>query len=189
MGSIADTPIAKDPHATEQVPALRVIMFTDIESSTQITRQLGDEKAMDVLHKHNSLVRDALTDHAGREVKHTGDGIMASFVSASGAVQAAIDIQRAFSAHEQEHPETPIRVRIGLVAGEPVLEHDDLFGSTVNLARRVCDHAASTQILVPDAVRQLALGKSFVFSDVGEVVPKGFDEPLRLYEVRWRDED
>jgi class 3 adenylate cyclase len=82
-----------------------------------------------------------------------------------------------------------LAVHIGLNAGEPVAEESDLFGTSVQLARRICDHASSGQILVSNVVRELAAGKGFLFSDAGEVVPKGFDEAVRLYEVRWRETD
>jgi class 3 adenylate cyclase len=68
-----------------------------------------------------------------------------------------------------------------------VAEEQDLFGTAVQLARRICDHAEPGQILVPDAVRHLAGGKGFLFSDLGDVVPKGFEDPVKLWEVRWRE--
>jgi class 3 adenylate cyclase len=77
-------------------------------------------------------------------------------------------------------------VRIGLNAGEPIAEDEDLFGTAVNLAARICGHAEAGQILASDVVRQLVAGKDFLFSDRGEVKLRGFDEPVRLYEVRWR---
>jgi adenylate cyclase len=109
---------------------------------------------------------------------------MASFPTASGAVQCAIAIQRAVA----EHADGGLQVRIGLNAGEPVAEESDLFGTAVQLASRVCDRAEGGEILVSDVVRQLAAGKGLLFADRGEVLPKGFEEPVRLYEVRWRDE-
>ena len=80
-----------------------------------------------------------------------------------------------------------IGVRIGLNAGEPIEEDGDLFGATVILASRIAAKAAAGEILVPDTVRGLLSGKNFLFTDRGEFVPKGFDEPMRLYEVRWRE--
>jgi adenylate cyclase len=74
---------------------------------------------------------------------------------------------------------------MGLNAGEPVAEEEDLFGTAVQLARRICDHAEPGQILVADVVRQLAAGKGFLFSDRGETELRGFEDPVRLYEVRW----
>jgi len=83
--------------------------------------------------------------------------------------------------------EANLAVHVGLNAGEPVAEADDLFGTAVQLARRVCDQASGGEILVSDVVRQLAAGKGFLFADRGEVALRGFEDPVRLYEVRWRD--
>ena len=90
--------------------------------------------------------------------------------------------------HLEEHPEIPLRVYIGLNAGEPIAEERDLFGTAVDLAARICEHAEPDQILISNVARELAAGKGFLFGDVGEVVPKGFEEPVQLYEVRWREE-
>jgi class 3 adenylate cyclase/pimeloyl-ACP methyl ester carboxylesterase len=162
---------------------LVTILFTDIEGSTALTQRLGDTKAQEVLRSHNAIVRDALRAQSGSEIKHTGDGIMASFPSASQALQCAIAIQQAVAAQV----DIPFRIRVGLNAGEPVAEEQDLFGSAVQLARRVCDHADAGQILVSDVVRQLAMGKGFLFSDHGDVELRGFEDPVRLYEVRWEE--
>ena len=187
MGSIAETPAAKDPSTTDTGSALRTILFTDMEGSTAITQRLGDARAMELLRTHDTIIRDALKARGGSEVKHTGDGIMASFASVVGAVECAIAIQRAFAEHN-ETAEEPIRVRIGLNAGEPIAEDDDLFGTAVNEAARITATAKGGEILVSNVVRELAKGKDFLFADRGETSLKGFDEPVRLYEVRWREE-
>ena len=155
-----------------------------MESSTALTQRLGDAKAQELVRAHNTIVRDALKTHGGSEIKHTGDGIMASFLTASGALECAIAIQRAV----EGQADTPLRVRIGLNAGEPVAEEQDLFGASVQLAKRVCDHAEPGQIVASNVVRELAAGKGFLFSDLGDVVPKGLEDPVRLYEVRWRND-
>ena len=111
---------------------------------------------------------------------------MASFSSATKALECAIAMQRAFANHN-ETAEEPIKVRVGLNAGEPIAEDEDLFGTAVNEAARITAAAKGGEILVSDVVRQLAKGKDFFFSDRGEANLKGFDEPVRLYEVRWRD--
>ncbi len=173
------------------VPAADVytILFTDIESSTELTQRLGDAKAQDVLHTHNKIVRDALRAHGGREIKHTGDGIMASFSSSSGALSCAVAIQQAIKAHVDAHPDTPLAVYIGLNAGEPVAEDNDLFGTAVQLARRICDKAGAGEILASNVVRELAAGKGFLFSDCGETDLRGFEDPVRLYEVSWQERE
>ena len=181
--------VESKPKAAAAVPAdVYTIMFTDIESSTEFTQRLGDAKAQEVVHAHNEIVREALAANGGSEIKHTGDGIMASFASASGALACAVAIQRAVAGRAEGQPDIPLGLRVGLNAGEPVVEEHDLFGASVQLARRICDHAEPGQIVTSDVVRQLAMGKGFLFSDIGEVELKGFEEPVRLYEVRWREE-
>ena len=166
-------------------PAFRAIMFTDLKDSTLMTTMFGDTKALHLLHIHNALTRNALRDHQGREVKHTGDGIMASFVSVRDAVECAITIQKAFAAHNQASPDAGMYLRIGVTAGEPIEEHGDLFGSAVQLAARICAHAEPGRILVAQVVRDQCPGKGQSFCDLGEITPKGFGRAIQVYEVRW----
>jgi class 3 adenylate cyclase len=168
-------------------PGIRTILFTDIVESTTLTQTLGDEAALALFDVHNTVVRNALTDQGGREIKHTGDGIMASFVSAAAAVRCAAQIQRDLAKHADNQRDQPVKVRIGAAAGEPVEQHHDLFGYTVQLAARLCSHASPEQILVSNAIAELCLGKGFSFQDVGEVVLKGFDRPVRAHAVAWAD--
>ena len=177
---------AAQPAGPAARSGMLTIMFTDIESSTALTGRLGDAGAQEVLRRHNEIIRTALREHAGSEIKHTGDGIMASFPTASAALACASDVQRAFEAHNEREPDARVRVRIGLNAGEPVSEDDDLFGTSVQLAARVCARAEPGQILVANVVRELAAGKGFLFADQGDVVLRGFEDPVRLYEVAWR---
>jgi class 3 adenylate cyclase len=165
-------------------PAIRTIVFTDIVDSTALTQSIGDEAAMEMLNLHNTVVRNALADSGGREVKHTGDGIMASFVSAAAAVKCAAQVQREIARHEENRDQL-VRLRIGAAAGEPVEEHDDLFGCTVQLAARLCARAEPEQILVSNAVVELCLGKMFRFEDAGELSLKGFAQPIRAHAVMW----
>ena len=169
----------------ERDPGIRTILFTDIVDSTALTQSMGDDAAMALLDVHNTVVRDALANLGGREVKHTGDGIMASFVSAGAAGKCAALIQRELAKHADNQRDRPVKVRIGAAAGEPVEQHHDLFGYTVQLAARLCSHASPEQILVSNAIAELCLGKGFSFQDVGEVVLKGFDRPVRAHAVVW----
>ena len=165
---------------------VHTILFTDVEGSTALTQRLGDAKARDVLREHERIVREALKSHGGSEVKTMGDGFMASFSSATKALESAITMQRAFAEHNESAAE-PIMVRVGLNAGEPIAEDDDLFGTAVNLAARICGHAEAGQILAPIVVRELAAGKQFMFADLGETELRGFEDPVRLFELRWRE--
>jgi class 3 adenylate cyclase/pimeloyl-ACP methyl ester carboxylesterase len=155
----------------------QTILFTDLEGSTALTQRLGDEGAQELLRGHNTAVRGALEANGGREVKHTGDGIMAPFPSAVAAVQAGIAIQSEMAGGE-------VRMRVGINAGEPIAEDDDLFGTAVQLAARITDRAEPGQVLVSNVVRELCAGKTFEFASVGDATMKGFDEPVALYEVR-----
>ena len=178
---------AHDQHAhAEPTGGLQTILFTDMEESTGITQRLGDAGAQELVRIHNSIVRDALHFFGGSEIKHTGDGIMAAFPSAIRAVEAAIAIQKAGDEHARDHPTSPFQLRIGLNAGEPVAEDGDLFGTAVQLASRVCTHASPGQILASNVVRELSAGKRFLWSDLGRVALRGFDDPVRIYEVKWR---
>jgi len=161
---------------------LRAILFTDLVDSTQISTRDGDNRAMEVLARHDRIVRDALASHGGREVKHTGDGIFASFSYVSKAVECSLAIQRAFGEPTDASAEGG-RVRIGISAGEPVSKDEDLFGAAVNLASRICGHANPGQILVSGAVRELSVGKPLSFLDRGPIALKGFDDPVRVFEV------
>jgi class 3 adenylate cyclase len=174
--------------ANQRDPGVRTILFTDIVDSTALTQTLGDEAAMDFLDTHNTVVRNALGGSGGREVKHTGDGIMASFASPAAAVKCATQIQRDLTRHTENRRDRPLKVRIGAAAGEPVEHHQDLFGCTVQLAARLCSHASPEQILVSNAIAELCLGKGFSFQDIGEVALKGFDRPVRAHAVVWADD-
>ena len=166
--------------------ALRTVLFTDLVGHTEMMSRLGDERGRDLLREHERIVREALAEHSGTEVKTMGDGFMASFGSVTKAVECAIALQRAFAERERDEP---LNVRVGINAGEPIEEDGDLFGATVILASRIAGKAEGGEILVADTVRGLCSGKGFLFSDRGEFVAKGFEDPVRLFEVRWQEDD
>jgi class 3 adenylate cyclase len=169
------------PNNKERDPGTRTVLFTDIVESTSMTQRFGDEAALAMLKVHDRIVRAALLATSGREVKHTGDGIMAVFVSAASAIRCGIDVQQGLSRHRSENPERPIKVRIGMAAGEPIEHHNDLFGSTVQLAARLCAQADPQQILVSNAVAELCLGKALPFKDLGPITLKGFEQPVHVH--------
>ncbi len=167
--------------------AFRAILFTDIVDSTRLTQLWGDLGAMRLLRQHDSIVRAALARFGGTEVKHTGDGIMAAFASASQSVHAAVHIQRELHVREGTDQALQLRMRIGVAAGEPVSEQGDLFGAAVQQAARLCACAQPGGIVVSLGVQDLCRGKGFSFSDCRSATVKGFEEPIGHYEVRWRD--
>jgi class 3 adenylate cyclase len=184
---LEDAPAAPAaPTARPEQSGVRTILFTDIEGHTQMMQRLGDTRGRDVLREHERITRETLRVHGGFEVKSMGDGFMASFGSVTAAAECAVVLQRAFAEHATGGAE-PIAVRIGLNAGEPVAEDGDLFGSSVILAARIAGQAAGREILVSDVVRGLLAGKGFLFADRGDTALRGFEDPVRLYELRWQD--
>jgi class 3 adenylate cyclase len=184
MGAIDEFLASGSEPATpepERGNALATVLFTDLVGHTEMMSRLGDAKGRDVLREHERITREVLKANGGNEVKTMGDGFMASFGSVTKAVECAIALQRAFAEREGE----PLNVRVGLNAGEPIEEDGDLFGATVILASRIAAKAGGGEILVADTVRGLCSGKGILFSDRGEFVAKGFEEPVRVYEVSW----
>ncbi len=187
---LEDATMLAEQEKSEAVPAASgplTVLFTDVEGSTSLTQRLGDAGAREVLRTHERIVREALRSHGGSEVKTMGDGFLASFSSATRALECAIAMQRTFAEHA-ELAEEPVLVRVGLNAGEPIEEQDDLFGTAVIVAARITAKASGGEILASDVVRQLVAGKGFLFSDRGDTALRGFEDPVRLFEVRWREE-
>lgn len=184
QGAIADW---SKPKPKEEENKVVTVMFTDMVGSTALTQTMGQQVAQQVVRAHNRIVREALTQFAGREIKHTGDGIMCSFAQASGGVDAAIQIQRQTLQHNRDNPNLPLHLKIGLNTGEPIAEDGDLFGSTVQLSARITDKAKSEEIFVPESVRMVCAGKNYKFINRGGFAMKGFDGDITLFEVVWDD--
>jgi class 3 adenylate cyclase len=178
-GPVSSTGAVLLPRSQECDPGLRTIVFTDIVGSTALTQRLGDRAAMRVLDVHDAIVRAALGKHIGREVKHLGDGIMAAFVSAANAVHCAASIQASLRDAAVVDSSDPVQVRIGVAAGEPVERQGDFFGTTVQLAARLCAYAKPGQTLVSSSVTSLCT--ELRFDDLGDVLLKGFEQPTRAH--------
>jgi len=172
--------------ATEKKASIMTVMFTDMVGSTDMTQARGDVAAQEIVRRHNAIVRSSLAQFSGKEIKHTGDGIMASFASAANAVEASIQIHREVAAHNAGRPDLPLHLRIGLNAGEPIQEEDDLFGVTVQLAARVCAATQSDRTLCTTVVKDLASGKGGAFDSAGSFALKGFRDKIPLWDVVWR---
>ena len=158
-----------------------VILFSDMVDSTETTSHIGDNAAQEINRAFHSISRDCLDTRGGRLVKSMGDGLMAEFPSVSQALGCAIDMQTTFAA-------MPFSVRIGINAGEPVSEDDDLHGLVVSTAARICDQGLANEILVSNVVRELAINKGFSFVDRGQAQLKGIDDSVRLYRVEYYDD-
>ncbi|MCU7550879.1 DUF4242 domain-containing protein [Chitinophagaceae bacterium LB-8] len=163
--------------------ATRTFLFTDIVDSTSLTESYGDIMAMTILRKHNEIVRNVLQKNTGTEVKHTGDGIMATFMSSAKAVRSALEIQNSLKEYREEHPDVPLHIRIGINAGEPVTEGNDFFGAAVQLTKRICDIANPDQVLISDVIKSLCMGRNFQFQELEAQHLKGFHELIKTYVV------
>ncbi|MCC6382025.1 MAG: adenylate/guanylate cyclase domain-containing protein [Dehalococcoidia bacterium] len=170
---------------TEQ---LCTVLFTDVEEHTAMMGRLGDVAGRALLREHERIIRDALRTYRGTEIKTMGDGFLASFGSTFNALQCAAELQRAFH-HRNLIAQEPLRVRVGLNAGEPIIEEDDIFGMAVIAAARIAGQARGGEILASLVVRELAAGKGFLFADRGETVLHGFDDPVRIFELHWQPEE
>lgn len=171
------------PDTHQRDTAVRSVMFTDIVGSTEMAQRLGDDIAFELVETHDAIVRAAVAENRGRVIKHTGDGIMAVFVSPVAAVKAACRIQNAVEALKPEPGRPDFKVRIGAAAGEPIERGDDFFGTTVNLAARLCAHAEPGKVLVTNGIAELCLGKGMQFAEMRDANLRGFDEPIRTREV------
>ena len=162
-------------------------LFTDLVGSTRTLTRLGDDAAEELRRAHFALLRTAIADAGGEEVKNLGDGLMVAFASPLDALRAAVAIQRAVAAHNRAHPDRSLEVRVGLHVGEPVRDGNDFFGTAVVVAKRLCDAAEGGQILASDLVAGLVGSRGgFELRSVGSLELKGLDTPLPAVDVAWR---
>ncbi len=167
---------------SEGAKAFRTILFTDLRGSTSLLQEVGESVYMGLLDEHDLIIRRSLVAWRGREVKHTGDGFMASFEGVANALRCALAIQDDFEARTSDEATRELLVRVGIAAGEPVDHNDDLFGTTVNVASRICDACEPGHILTSDLVHELGTDKGFVFGPGRDVDLKGFG-PVRVFEL------
>ncbi len=161
------------------------VMFTDLVGSTALFDRLGDEAADALRREHFASLRAAVLEHGGREIKSAGDGLMVAFTSAADAVRCAIDIQRATTGAEGG-----LSLRIGLDAGEPLVEGEDLHGTPVIVASRLCDAAGDGEVLASDVVRRVAWSRvTALMRPAGAMRFKGLSEPVSVAIVQWREDE
>jgi class 3 adenylate cyclase/tetratricopeptide (TPR) repeat protein len=170
---------------------LVTILNTDWVTSTATRARLGEDRADQLQHLHDGILRDAIDEHDGVLVKNSGDGVIATFHSTTNALAAAVVIQQRFDAYSREaQPGEEIAVRIGLSAGDVVHRDGDIFGVAVIEAVRLQTAAESCQILCSDLVRALGRGRGgFEFVLVGLLELKGLPEPVAACSVSWAPVD
>src|SRR2546421_3425626 len=158
------------------------ILFTDVEGSTALVRDLGDRGAHALVRRHDELVRGAITGSEGIEIEHAGDSFMVAFPTAGAALGCALQIHRALEVERRSEPQTPL-VRVGMDTGEVIAEERGYFGSTVFRAARVADLAAGGQTLTAEPTKVLGEMAGYSFSEAGEVELKGMAGRHRLFEL------
>ena len=181
-------PLEREPDREKSSPAgAMTIAFTDIEGSTAMVEELGDERWLEVLRVHNWIVRDRLRDFEGTEVKHQGDGFMLAFDSTRTALRFAIKLQRSFAEQAESNPDHSVVVRIGLHTGFVIRELDDYIGRDVIVAARIADLARGGEILVSHEVREFAAGEPGIeFGPERPVELRGLREPHGVCAVDWQ---
>ena len=159
------------------------LMFSDIEGSTALNERLGDEAWLQLLKRHDEIVRRQVRSDRGQVVKTQGDSFMVAFKEVPAAVSCAIAIQRVLDGPALDSP-VPVRVRIGIHHGEVTKQGRDLFGLNVALAARVADCATGGEILASAAVRSQA--RSGVrYGKARKVKLKGISMEETVYPVDW----
>ena len=163
-----------------------IVLYTDIVDATFPVERLGDEETESRRRTHFALLRQAVSNYHGEEVRNLGHGLMTAFASAAEAIGAAVAIQQAAARHNRRHPERTIGVRVGLHVSEQIKDEADRFGLPVVVAERLCDLAAGGQILASGLAGELVAGRSsFSLAEPRPVQVNGVEAPVLASEVSW----
>lgn len=161
------------------------LLIADLAGAAARLRVAGDAGAADARRAGFATLRAVAAEHGGREVRAAGDGLTIAFAGAGAAVRCAVEMQRATTGADPDAP-----ARIGLAAGEPAADGDDLYGTPVEVARRLCETAAPGAIAATDVVRQIADARAAgLVRPAGSLRLPGVPERVAVAEVRWRDGD
>jgi adenylate cyclase len=165
---------------------LVIILSSDWVGSTATRTRLGEEPADALQEVHDALLRNVIGAEGGQVVKHSGDGVLATFRSATSALAAAVGIQREFESFSaSEDAVAPMQIRVGLAAGDVKHLTGDIFGTPVVEAVRLQSVAAPGEILCSELVRVLGCGRGgFDFGDAGMLTLKGLSAPVHARRVR-----
>jgi class 3 adenylate cyclase/tetratricopeptide (TPR) repeat protein len=162
------------------------VLFTDLVGSTALRARIGEDQADALREQHDALIHGAITTRQGVVVKHTGDGVMATFSAAVDAVTAAVALQQAIDDHNRRAVDERLDVRVGISVGDVSFSEGDCFGLPVIEAQRLEAAAEGGQILCSDLVSRLARGRGgHDFASVGDLELKGLPDPVPTLEVRW----
>jgi DNA-binding SARP family transcriptional activator/class 3 adenylate cyclase len=185
-GGIAERTVPPTAPTPSGPGGVVTFLFTDLVGSTELLGSLGEDAAEELRRTHFALLRTAVTDAGGEEVKNLGDGLMVIFASPLAALRCAVAIQESVAEHNRSAPERALRVRVGLHAGEPVRAEEDFFGTAVVVAKRLCDRADGGQVLASALVADLVGSRgNFLFASLGPLELKGLANPVATVAVEW----
>src|SRR5438046_6923294 len=173
------------PGQTEPPDSItRGFLFSDLRGYTAFVEAHGAASAASLLDRYRALVREAIRRFGGAEIKTEGDSFYVVFSSVSSAVRCALVITGNAVTEAVEHPDEPIRVGVGVHAGETVETDEGYVGSPVNIAARICAQAGPNEVLVSETVRSLTRTVLPVhFESRGRRQLKGIAEPVALFAV------
>lgn len=173
------------PHPEDgRTGSFETLLYTDVEGHTAIMQRLGDDRGRQVLREHERITRRAIDRHRGAEAMTTGDGFLVRFGSAQDALRCAAELQRDLADASAELP-VELRVRIGITAGEPIVEEGRVHGAIVVAARRIAASGRGGEVLVANVVRELVTGRGFAFQERGGIDVSGQEEPVNVWEFLW----
>jgi class 3 adenylate cyclase len=164
----------------------RAFLFSDLRDYTSFVEAKGDAAAARLLRDYRTLVRREVARHDGAEVKTEGDSFYVVFESPSAALDCAVALLRAADVRSGRDPTAPLRIGVGLHAGETIAYDDQFVGSAVNIASRLAGKAGAGELLISDTLRGLVrTSRSLAMSDRGALDLKGVAEPIRAWTVDW----
>jgi len=160
-------------------------LLTDIVGSTALTSKLGNSAAQRVVRAHNGAARNAAKNFRGKEVKHTGDGMLMTFPDPAAACRAAMEIQQEGTSYARENPDAPLVMRLGVHAGEASFEEGEYYGPALAILNGVCSAAGDNQIYCSEDAKSKAVGPVFKFQDMGKKTLKGSGIECKLFKLEW----
>lgn len=162
-----------------------IFLLTDIVGSTALTAKLGNSAAQKIVRAHNAIARAAVKDFRGREIKHTGDGMLLTFPDAPTAARAAMDIQQEAFSYAADNPEAPLSLRVGLHSGQAANEEGEYHGEAVLLLDGICAAGEAGQIICSEEIAARAAGGALRFTDMGPKLLKGTEIERKVLKLEW----
>ena len=174
-----------DPTARGAQTESVIFLLTDIVGSTALTAKLGNSAAQRIVRAHNAVARAAVKDFKGREIKHTGDGMLLTFADPGSAARAALYIQQEAFSYAADNPEAPLSLRVGLHTGQAAADDGEYHGEAVLLLDGICAAGDAGQIVCSEEIAGRAASGSLRFTDLGPKLLKGTEIERKVFKLEW----